>query len=218
MPRVWPEDIAVQPLQQAREDGARAGLDPGGIFVAIAGPSGAGKDSLIAAARTGLAADPRYHFVRRVVTRAADHSEDHDSLSEPEFRFRAETGGFALWWQANNLFYGLPAQMLDDLRRGHVVVANISRDVIDLARHRFPRSLIVHVKASPEVLSRRLAARGREQAADQTDRLARSMLREQAVEADVSIENDGDLAKAVEMFTSVLRALLPPACPCPPER
>jgi len=40
-----------------------------GAFVAVVGPSGAGKDTLIAHARDALAGEPQVEFVRRVITR-----------------------------------------------------------------------------------------------------------------------------------------------------
>jgi ribose 1,5-bisphosphokinase len=179
-----------------------------GTFVAVAGPSGAGKDSLISLASACLSTDPRVVFTRRVVTRPAGSFEDHDSLSASEFRFRAAHGDFALWWEANGLLYGLPAAILDDLAAERVVVANISRDVIPLARQRFARTLVVHVTASAEVLAGRLAARAREDGADQAERLSRSILREQMVEADVRIENNATLNDAADRFLHVLTALL----------
>ena len=52
-----------------------------GRLVLVVGPSGAGKDTLINRAKEALKGDPRFHFVRRVVTRAADAAaEDHDTL------------------------------------------------------------------------------------------------------------------------------------------
>ena len=56
-------------------------------LVAIVGPSGAGKDTLI---RGALAARPDLHLARRVITRPADtDSEDFDSVTEADF---ADTG------------------------------------------------------------------------------------------------------------------------------
>lgn len=182
-----------------------------GVFVAVAGPSGAGKDSLIAAAQKELQRDRRIVFVRRVVTRPSTASEDHDTLSVQDFTYRATHGAFALWWEANGLHYGLPAEILNDIRLGRVVVANVSRDVIGLARQRFARMIVVHVTASTDVLTARLASRGRELADDQAERLSRSLLREQSVEADVRIENNGSLGEAADRFLSILRALAAPA-------
>src|SRR3569833_150302 len=45
----------------------------------VVGPSGAGKDTLIGGAREALAGDDRFVFVRRIVTRAGNSAEDHDS-------------------------------------------------------------------------------------------------------------------------------------------
>ncbi|NJO54491.1 MAG: hypothetical protein HC829_06305 [Bacteroidales bacterium] len=67
----------------------------------------------------------------------------------------------------------------------------------------------MHVTASTEVLTERLAARGREAATEQSQRLSRSLLREQTVEADVRIENNGGLGDAARRFTDILRALAP---------
>jgi ribose 1,5-bisphosphokinase len=187
----------------------RGAIQASGTFVALAGPSGAGKDSLISLAGARLSADPRVVFTRRVVTRPTGSFEDHDSLSTSDFRFRASHGAFALWWEANGLLYGLPAAILDDLAAGRVVVANVSRDVIPLVRQRFGRTLVVHITASAEVLAARLAARAREDGADQAERLSRSLLREQMVEADVRIENNATLDDAAARFLDVLTALLP---------
>lgn len=179
-----------------------------GVFVAVAGPSGAGKDSLIAGARTAFAGDERVVFARRVITRPPDESEPSESATPLAFRLRAESGGFALWWSANGLDYGLPASLLEDFSRGRVIVANVSRDMTPVIRNRFGRALIVHVTASSRTLAARLEQRGREPADQREDRLARALLKDRAVEADIRIENDGALHDGVDAFVTALRALL----------
>ena len=78
-----------------------------GNFVAVVGPSGVGKDSLIGFARDRLEASGRVVFVRRVVTRDADGgSEDHDSMNLEAFAEAEENGAFALNWNAHGLRYG----------------------------------------------------------------------------------------------------------------
>ena len=75
--------------------GWRSGDRPG-VFVAVVGPSGAGKDTLIDYARAHLAGEPDYEFVRRVITRPNDgSSEDHDTLDMRPSRRRAD-GALAL--------------------------------------------------------------------------------------------------------------------------
>ncbi len=137
----------------------------------VVGPSGAGKDTVIDAARRALAAEPRFHFPRRVITRPADAgSEDHEPATEAEFAARA----FALQWQAHGLRYGIPAAIADELARDRVVVANVSRTVLAEAARRFPARVIL-VTAPVAVLAGRLAARGREAAAAIAARLAREV-------------------------------------------
>src|SRR5271165_1721482 len=97
------------------------------MLVLVVGPSGAGKDTLLDAAQAALAGDPRFRFVRRVITRPAEAGgEAHEAVSEAEFTARA----FALAWQAHGLRYGIPDDIAVDLAAGRVVVANVSRGVI----------------------------------------------------------------------------------------
>lgn len=175
-----------------------------GTFVAVVGPSGAGKDSLIRYARERLNADPGYVFVRRIVTREADASlEDHDSWTSARFARAEADGRFALSWQAHGLGYGLPDSIHDDIAAGRVVIANISRRSIDDARSRFPRCRIVSVTAPRAILAERLAARGRESRQDIEQRLDRAL--PALTGADVAtIENGGRLAEAGETLLRLL--------------
>jgi ribose 1,5-bisphosphokinase len=141
------------------------------MLVLVVGPSGAGKDTLLNVARSSLADDARFRFVRRVITRPADpDGEDHEPVTEAEFSAR----DFALQWQAHGLHYGIPVDIVDNIAAGVVVVANVSRAVIAQAATRFPVR-VIEVTAPPSILAQRLAARGRETAADVTARLARTI-------------------------------------------
>jgi phosphonate metabolism protein PhnN/1,5-bisphosphokinase (PRPP-forming) len=143
------------------------------VLVAVVGPSGAGKDTLMAGARARLAEDRQIRFARRVITRPAEAGgEDHLPATEEEFRRLREAGGFALWWQAHGLCYGIPAQDAAAIAQGIVVVANLSRGVLLDAAARFPL-LVLEITAPPPVLAARLAARGRETAEEVMRRLAR---------------------------------------------
>src|ERR1700686_4695699 len=129
------------------------------MLVLVVGPSGAGKDALLSGARQAFAGDPRIHFARRVITRPVDAGgEDHEAVTEAEFAAR----DFALSWSAHGLRYGIPAE---GVRRTPVVVANVSRGVVDDAAARFPVR-VIEVTAPPDMLASRLAARGRENVAD----------------------------------------------------
>lgn len=141
------------------------------MLVAVVGPSGAGKDTLMAGARAALAGDPRFVFARRCITRPAEAGgEEHEPLSEAEFAARP----FMLRWRAHGLGYGIPEGYAREVEAGRVVVANLSRGVLAEAASRW-RLRVLLITAPVELLAKRLAARGREDAADIAARLAREM-------------------------------------------
>ncbi|HTI84328.1 MAG TPA: phosphonate metabolism protein/1,5-bisphosphokinase (PRPP-forming) PhnN [Acetobacteraceae bacterium] len=166
------------------------------MLVLVVGPSGAGKDTLLDIAKQVLAHDRRFHFVRRVITRAADAGgEAHEAVTEAEFARR----DFALHWQAHGLRYGIPADAIDDRR---VAVANVSRTVVIEAVQRFA-ARVIEITAPPDVLAARLGARGREAAADVAIRLARSIPLPCGVQVE-TVLNDGSVAEGAERFVAAL--------------
>jgi phosphonate metabolism protein PhnN/1,5-bisphosphokinase (PRPP-forming) len=176
-----------------------------GVLVLVVGPSGAGKDTLLAKARLRLERDPRFLFVRRYITRPHDAGgEDHFALSHAEYRQLQRAQRFALAWEANRHCYGLPASAADDLAAGRVVVANVSRTVIEEARRRFARVRVVVVDAPLEVLAKRLAHRGREHGGAIAERLERAAYPGPRGPGIVTIVNDGSIEDAVGAFLAVL--------------
>jgi ribose 1,5-bisphosphokinase len=171
-----------------------------GTLFLIVGPSGAGKDTLIAAARTAL--DARFVFPRRVITRPSEpDGEDHEVTDELSFAARERAGAFALSWRAHGLAYGIPASIAEELAAGKHVVANVSRAVVAVARARFVRTHIILVTAPAEVLRARLEARGREGGAAIDERLGRA----QDVAPDSVIVNGGAAETAAQAFLAVLK-------------
>jgi ribose 1,5-bisphosphokinase len=177
-----------------------------GTFVAIVGPSGSGKDALINFARQRLAGREQFVFVRRIVTRPADRaSEDHDSLGEAEFDALEQAGGFALTWPAHGLRYGLPASIDADIAAGLVVIANVSRQIVPRIETRYARTIIVALSARPDIIAQRLAARGREDAAAISRRLARMVDADALGPTTMRLDNSGPLALAGEQLVAVLQ-------------
>lgn len=144
------------------------------MLVAVVGPSGAGKDTLIAGARARIGPDDgRFRFVQRVITRPGSAGgEDHEPSDRDAFLQRRVAGGFALWWEAHGLLYGIPSDIEADLAAGRCVVANLSRGVLADANARYPL-LVLEITAPPEVLAARLSARGREDPGAVAERLSR---------------------------------------------
>jgi phosphonate metabolism protein PhnN/1,5-bisphosphokinase (PRPP-forming) len=172
-----------------------------GVLVLVVGPSGAGKDALIAAARNALTDDPRFVFPRRKVTRQAVAAlEDHDTMSWEEFA----AGAFALSWEAHGLGYALPASIDDDLADDRIVVANVSRQVLAGAARRYPIRIVL-ITANPAIRASRLAARGRETETEIAARLAREGAEVPAGIAPVTvIDNSGPLSTAASAFVAAL--------------
>lgn len=173
-----------------------------GRFIAVVGPSGVGKDSVMA----GLcAARPDLVRVRRVITRAPDAGgEDYEAVSDARFAARAAGGDFALHWQVHGLSYGIPHSTQDVLHRGQDALANLSRGMLARAAQVFGTLTVVHVTATPEVLAQRLAARGREGRAEIARRLERSAPAFPTGMPVIEIDNSGTLDRAVGAALAVL--------------
>ncbi|MDX2266123.1 MAG: phosphonate metabolism protein/1,5-bisphosphokinase (PRPP-forming) PhnN [Hyphomicrobiales bacterium] len=144
-----------------------------GVFICVVGPSGAGKDTLINAARAHFASDARFYFPQRYISRGATPDEPHIPISEAEFERRRRANEFFLHWRAHGVAYALGRDVDAALQAGKTVVANISRAMIGAARDAWSRTLVIHVTVDPAVLRARLEARGRDSAEDVNARLQR---------------------------------------------
>lgn len=178
-----------------------------GRLVLVVGPSGAGKDTLIEAARQRLKGNERVLFPSRVVTRPPSAAEANAEVDAVTFATLARIGGFALSWSAHGHDYGIPVAIDHLLREGRTVVCNVSRSILDTARQRYQSVIVVEITAPPAVLAARVAARGRSSDGDAAARVTRRV--ETAAPADVTILNDGPVEAAVEHFLAVLVAPAP---------
>lgn len=172
-----------------------------GTLYLIVGPSGAGKDTLITAARDHLS--QTHVFPKRTITRPIQSpEEDHIVATVDSFTTQMQADHFALTWSAHGLYYGIPNSILDDIKRGKHVVANVSRELIEQAKRTFHPVQVILVTAPIQILATRLKSRGREAPSDITGRLTRQT----EVTANTTIVNDGSIETALNKFILALQS------------
>lgn len=131
-----------------------------GRLIAVVGPSGVGKDSVMTEVAKTM---PNIHLLRRVITRPPQlGGEDYEAVSVAEFEARAKSGAFAVHWQAHGLRYGIPTVVNTQLNEGKDCLVNFSRKALADAALIFPRFLVLNITADPDTLAKRLSARARE--------------------------------------------------------
>jgi ribose 1,5-bisphosphokinase len=172
------------------------------MIFAIVGPSGAGKDTLIAGA---LAQRADLRLVRRVITRPTDAGgEDFEGVSTQEFLLRLDRGEFALHWEAHGLSYGIPKAQVE--APGDVIF-NGSRAALPQAMQVFPALRVILVTAPEAVLAGRLQNRGRESDGDIAARLVRAgFALPDGITASV-VMNDGTVAEGVARLLAALQPI-----------
>lgn len=178
-----------------------------GTWVIVCGPSGVGKDSVLAWARAALAPHRRICFARRLVTRAAGPDAEHEEVSPSLLQSLRSSGGLAWHWEAHGLGYGVRAGYRERVAAGDVVVVNGSRaHASEVADRPDVRCLLL--SADEALLRERLRARGREDAAQLAERLARNTRLPQPPAHRV-IRNDSDVAAAGAALRDYLLELAP---------
>jgi ribose 1,5-bisphosphokinase len=173
----------------------------------VIGPSGAGKDSLILAARQALDGE-KIVFAHRYVTRPVNNgNENFVSLSVAEFAMRAQHNLFLFSWASHDLHYAIGTEALFWLRSGLVVV-NGSRAYLPQAQVLCDslgiRLIPVWVTCELSVLATRLRARARESESQIAARLARATAFVPP-EGALSIDNSGTLEQALMQWLPLLK-------------
>jgi ribose 1,5-bisphosphokinase len=173
-----------------------------GRFIAVVGPSGVGKDSVMEAIS---ARDPRIVLARRIITRPSDAGgEVFEGVTAEEFQKRLAAGQFALSWSAHGLDYAIPISVTAQLQHGHDVLANLSRDALIRAQGCFAQFEVINLTADHYVLAGRLAARSRETPDQIADRLNRASVRLPEGISSYDINNTGALEGTVQVALDCL--------------
>lgn len=182
-------------------------------LIYMVGPSGVGKDSLLA----WLAQHPHtdlpvpLHIARRSITRPEDDgTEAHEPLSEQAFSDLEAVGGFAMHWAANGLRYGIRHAELATLEHGQWVLVNGSRAHVPHVRRQWPGASVLHIQAPADVVRQRLLARGREAGADLEARIQRSQdINVTRLPGDMELVNAGSLEASGREMLALLAARPP---------
>lgn len=177
-----------------------------GTLFYIVGPSGAGKDTLIAGAMEQLAGTGRYVKTRRLITRPESVGEDHIPVDPDTFERMAQAGAFLHSWEAHGLRYGLPVSILGELKRGRNVLANGSRAAMPDLSGVVDRFVVVEITAPAEVLKDRLMGRGRETETEVDARVARAAQPLQVAGDFAQVMNDTTVPAAVTRLITTLES------------
>lgn len=142
---------------------------PGAILAIISGPSGVGKDTIIAALRE-RPKGREYHYVVTCTTRSRRRGEvdglSYRFVTRGEFAALREHGELLEWAEVHGHWYGTPRE---DVRRaleaGRDVVLKIDVQGAQKVKEHVPEALLVFlVPPSMEALFERLRARATETA------------------------------------------------------
>lgn len=173
-----------------------------GRLITVVGPSGAGKDSILALVKAAL---PDIVFVRRTITRAPDGGfENHVSVDVDTFEAQSRAGMFALEWAANGLSYGIPKSIRADLDAGRRVIFNGSRGAMADITAAFPDVMVISIEVNRDILKERLLARARETSEEIEARLDRDV---PSFPPDLHVEvidNSGSLENSVAQMIDIL--------------
>lgn len=148
----------------------------GRLFV-IAGPSGAGKGTLIAEL---LKRHPEVWLSVSATTRkprkGEEEGREYHFLDEEEFREKARRGEFLEWAEVHGNLYGTPRERVEEkLGQGRDVILEIDVQGARQVRERMPEAVSVFIfPPSAEVLEERLRQRGTEDEEELRRRLAKA--------------------------------------------
>ena len=171
-----------------------------GRLIFVVGPSGSGKNSVIASAlkiinKNNYLLAPRY-VTRPLSATAANGAFDDLPVSDTAFEHYRLEGRFALAWQAHGLRYGIGIEINTWLRSGKTVLVNGSRAYTETALTHYPALRVVHIRAPAHVTQARLTARGREDVAAIEARVRRDPTFRVPGDQLITIDNSGPLESA----------------------
>ena len=182
-------------------------MNPSPVLLVIAGPSGAGKGTIVQRLKER---EPTLRWSVSWTTRAPRDGEvegvDYHFATRAEFERLRDAGGFLEWFQVYDDMYGTPeAPVREHLAAGHSVLLEIDVQGALAVREKYPEAVLVFVlPPSREEQRARLERRGKDSPEQIERRLAAAADEEQqAVHFDHQVEND-DVDRAVAEVAAIL--------------
>ncbi|MHA1371784.1 MAG: hypothetical protein ACTSRA_18950, partial [Promethearchaeota archaeon] len=127
---------------------------------------------------------------------ASKETEEYFSISVEKFKEMDSKGEFILRWRSYDIYYGVKKDILDDLNQGNIVIVNVSRQIIDDTRKRFPGARIIFVWVPIDLIVKRIKERGRENEDQIAKRIKRAEQNQVLPGADFIIKNTGTIEDA----------------------
>jgi ribose 1,5-bisphosphokinase len=176
-----------------------------GTLFLVVGNSGSGKDSIISGSLKKYPKELKeIHVPNRVITRPPSEFETNIYVSPDKFKQMAHQGKFALKWHIYGLDYGIPIEIDEYLKKGHSIIVNVSRTIIDDARSEYANLRVIFIKVPFEVTVQRIKQRDRESEEGLNERIKRAQVNQTLPKADFIVDNSGNLEDAIEQFLAIV--------------
>ncbi len=178
------------------------------LVIFVVGKSGSGKDTLMRESQRVLQEEKNIpvNILQRYITRTSDKNEESISVTQEEYLQRKEANEFALHWKIYGNWYGCPKESIDTpIKRGELVLINVSRSILYDARKHYPYCKIVLIDLPQFIAEKRVKSRGRDTGKGLKDRLTRMKKEDfDMPQPNKIIFNDDSLEKAVLALSSYL--------------
>ena len=115
-----------------------------------------------------------------------------------------QQGKFALKWEIYGLNYGVPSEIDEWLEKGHPVIVNVSRMIIDEAREIYDNLKVIFIEVPLEITIKRIKERGRESGQLLHERMRRAEKNQKFPGADFVVDNSRELDNAINEFLKYL--------------
>ena len=179
------------------------------VLLVISGPSGVGKDAVIAGLRHAL---PSAHFATTATTRPPRPGEregiDYRFLTDEQYDRLIAEDGFLERASVYSHRYGVPKnEVRDALRKGQDVIVRVDVQGAATIKRLIPEAVLVFLAPESQAeLERRLRDRSTDSGADlrlRIDTAAREMAQESAFDH-VVVNAEGRLAETVSRIVSII--------------